>query len=136
MADDCTNVLLSSTRMEALGMAAVMSFAREWGGRVECMLDNKGVVGSWKRLRRPAPSEWAKVADRDVHGYIALLRQELAGVWRVRHVKGHAERRKRRELWTLHEVGNDAVDKMAGRVSAAVVAEVRQWDRRGHWRAR
>ena len=93
------------------------------------MLDNKGVVGSWKRLRRPAPSEWAKVADRDVHGYIALLRQELAGVWRVRHVKGHAERRKRRELWTLHEVGNDAVDKMAGRVSAAVVAEVRQWDK-------
>ena len=44
-------------------------------------------------------------------------------------MKGHTERRKRRELWTLHEVGNDAVDKVAGRVSAAVVAEVRQWDK-------
>ena len=70
------------------------------------------------------------MADRDVHGHIELLRQEAAGEWRVSHVKGHAERRKVRALWTLHEVGNDAVDKVAGRVSAAVVAEVRDWDER------
>ena len=65
-----------------------------------------------------------------MHGYIELLRQEVAGEWRVGHVKGHAERRKARAQWNLHEVGNDAVDKVAGRVSAAVVAEVRDWDER------
>ena len=43
-----------------------------------------------------APGAWAKVADRDVQGHIELLRGEVAGVWRVSHVKGHAERRKQR----------------------------------------
>ena len=83
VADDCTNVLLTSTRMEALGLAAVLSFARAWEGRVECRLDNQGVISSWRRLRRPAPGAWTKVADRDVHGYSELRRQEVAGEWRV-----------------------------------------------------
>ena len=96
VADDRTNALLTSTRMEALGLAAVLSFARAWSGRVECRLDNMGVINSWRRLRRPAPGAWAKVADRDVQGHIELLRGEVAGVWRVSHVKGHAERRKQR----------------------------------------
>ena len=59
-----------------------------------------------------------------------MLRSEAAGEWRVRHVKGHAERRKARALWTLDEAGNDATDKIAGRVTTAVVAEVRQWEER------
>ena len=94
----------------------MLSFARAWEGRVECRLDNQGVISSWRRLRRPAPGAWTKVADRDVHGHIELLRQEAAGEWRVSHVKGHAERRKVRALWTLYEVGNDAVDEVARRM--------------------
>ena len=128
VADDRTNILLSSTRMEALGLAGGLSYARAWTGRVEWRLDNTGVISSWRKLARAAPSAWAKVSDRDVHGHIELLRSEAAGQWRVAHVRGHAERRKARELWTLDEVGNDAADRVAGRISAAVVQEVRKWD--------
>ena len=62
-------IVLSSTRLEALGLAAGLSFARGWTGRVEWRLDNKGVISSWRRLRQAAPSAWAKVNDRDVQGY-------------------------------------------------------------------
>ena len=40
VADDCTNVLLSSTRMELLGLAAGMSYARRWAGEVQWRVDN------------------------------------------------------------------------------------------------
>jgi hypothetical protein len=33
-------VLLSSTRMEALGLAAGMSYARNWVGEVDWYIDN------------------------------------------------------------------------------------------------
>ena len=45
VADDRTNALLTSTRMEALGLAAVLSFARAWSGRVECRLDSAWGLG-------------------------------------------------------------------------------------------
>jgi hypothetical protein len=43
LAYDNTNVLLSSTRMEALGLAARMSYARNWVGKVDWCIDNMWV---------------------------------------------------------------------------------------------
>jgi hypothetical protein len=59
IADDCTNIPLSSTRLEALGLAAGLSFGRDWTGRVEWRLDNKGVIRSWRRLR-PSGVWWPR----------------------------------------------------------------------------
>jgi hypothetical protein len=40
-------VLLSSTRMEALGLAAGMSYARKWVGKVDWYIDNTaGVINN------------------------------------------------------------------------------------------
>jgi hypothetical protein len=36
------NVLLNTTRLEALGLVAGMSFARDWKGLVKWYLDNNG----------------------------------------------------------------------------------------------
>ena len=102
-----------------------MSYARMWTGAVDWKLDNMGVVRGWRKLRHMAPNAWTKVGDRDVYGYLGLLRAAVEGKWRVAHVKGHAERRKKRWEWSLDELSNDAVDKMAGRVRRAVTpAEV------------
>ena len=105
-----------------------MSYARMWTGAVDWKLDNMGVVRGWRKLRHMAPNAWTKVGDRDVYGYLGLLRAAVEGKWRVAHVKGHAERRKKRWEWSLDELSNDAVDKMAGRVRKAVTAEVGRWD--------
>jgi hypothetical protein len=48
LAPDNTNVLLSSTRMEALGLAAGMSYARNWVGKVDWYLDNIGVTNNFR----------------------------------------------------------------------------------------
>ena len=67
-ANDKENVLLSSTRMEALGLAAGMSYARAWTGRVEWRVDNLGVVKGFRKLRHMTPADWGRVSDRDVAG--------------------------------------------------------------------
>ena len=45
-----TNVLLSSTRMEALGLAAGMSYARNWVGKVDWYIDNMGVINNFRKM--------------------------------------------------------------------------------------
>jgi hypothetical protein len=44
IASHATNVLLNTTRMEALGLATGMSYARNWAGKVKWCIDNKGVI--------------------------------------------------------------------------------------------
>ena len=34
-----------------------------------------------------------RVSDRDVAGYLQLMRETVAGNWRVRHVRSYAEKR-------------------------------------------
>ena len=109
-ANEKENVLLSSTRMEALGLAAGMSYARAWTGRVEWRVDNLGVVKGFRKLRRMTPNDWCRAGDRDVTGYLQLMREAVAGDWRVRHVRGHAEKRAARSEWSLDELGNDQAD--------------------------
>ena len=50
----------------------------------------------------------ASQSDRDVAGYLQLMREKVAGNWRVRHVRAHAEKRASRAEWSLDELGNDA----------------------------
>ena len=135
-ANDKENVLLSSTRMEALGLAAGMSYARAWTGRVEWRVDNLGVVKGFRKLRHMTPADWGRVSDRDVTGYLQLMRETAAGDWAVRHVRGHAEKRAARAEWSLDELGNDQADGVAGRVRDALVSamsdyedQVREWRR-------
>ena len=69
-ANEKTNVLLSSTRMENLGLAAGMSYARDWMGRVEWRADNLGTVKGFGKVVRMTPNDWCRVSDRDVAGYL------------------------------------------------------------------
>jgi ribonuclease HI len=68
LASDNTNVLLSSTRMEALGFAAGMSYARNWVGKVDWYIDNTGVINNFRRMHRWVANDWSKAGDRDVNG--------------------------------------------------------------------
>jgi hypothetical protein len=52
IASDNTNVLLSSTWMKALGLAAGMSYARNWVGKVDWYIDNTGVINNFRRMNR------------------------------------------------------------------------------------
>jgi hypothetical protein len=47
---DNTNVLLSSNRMEALGLAAGMSYARSWVGKVDWYINNAGVINNFRKI--------------------------------------------------------------------------------------
>jgi hypothetical protein len=50
LASGNTNLLLSFTRMEALGLAAGMSYAREWIGKVGWYIDNTSrCTGEWRK---------------------------------------------------------------------------------------
>jgi hypothetical protein len=60
LASDNTNVLLSSTRIEALGLAAGMSYARNWVGKVDWYIDNTGVINNFWRMHRWAANDWSK----------------------------------------------------------------------------
>ena len=127
-ANEKTNVLLSSTRMENLGLAAGMSYARDWMGRVEWRADNLGTVKGFGKVVRMTPNDWCRVSDRDVAGYLQLMRSTVAGDWRVRHVRSHAEKRASRAEWSLDELGNDAADGVAGRVRDGLVQDVRRYE--------
>jgi hypothetical protein len=54
LAADNTNVLLSSTRIEALGLAAGMSHARNWEGNKVCIDWYIDYMGSDKQLPQDA----------------------------------------------------------------------------------
>jgi hypothetical protein len=45
------NVLPNTTRMETLGLAAGMSYARDWKGPVKWYLDNNGAQRNYRKMR-------------------------------------------------------------------------------------
>jgi hypothetical protein len=53
LASSATNVLLNATRMEALGLAAGMSYARNWKGSAKWYVDDKGAISNfWQQVCR------------------------------------------------------------------------------------
>jgi ribonuclease HI len=77
LAADNTNVLLSSTsstRMEALGLAAGMHVVcQELGGQGGLVyIDNMGVINNFRKMHRWVANDWSKAGDRDVNGYISM----------------------------------------------------------------
>jgi hypothetical protein len=73
------NVLLNTTRLEALGLVAGMSFARDWKGPVKWYLDNNEARRNYRKMRHWTAYDWCKAGDRDVFGYMELLRARLSG---------------------------------------------------------
>ena len=125
------NTIITSTRMEALGVAAGLSFARGWPGNVEWRLDNTSVITQYCTMRRWAANDWTKVNDRDVFGYIDCLRRsgEVLGRWRMLHQRGHVEKRKKsRRSWTDWEWGNVQSDRVAGNARRAAQRAQVAWD--------
>ena len=105
-----------------------MSYARDWAGRVEWRADSLGTVKGFGKVVRMTPNDWCRVSDRDVAGYLQLMREKVAGNWRVRHVRAHAEKRASRAEWSLDELGNDAADGVAGRVRDGLVRDLRRYE--------
>jgi hypothetical protein len=72
--------------MEALGLAAGMSYARNWNGKVKWYIDNKGVSNDY---------DWSKMGGKKIFAYININRMQdvVAGVWNVEHQRGHVEGR-------------------------------------------
>ena len=85
LAADNANVLLSSTRMEVLGLAAGMSYARNWVDKVDWYIDNMGVINNFRKMHRWVANDWSKAGDRDVNGYLNVIRNEVKGVRAVHH---------------------------------------------------
>ena len=116
IASHATNILLNTTRMEALGLAAGMSYARKWKGKVRWYIDNKGVIENFWKIPHCVANDWSKIGDRDVFGYIDKMRDSVQGEWDVRHQEGHVEGRKKdKRTWTDEETGNVNADHVAGR---------------------
>jgi hypothetical protein len=56
-------------------------------------------------------NDWSKMGDRDVFGYISRMQDVVAGVWDVKHQRGHVEGRKKdQRKWTNGEKGDVDVD--------------------------
>jgi hypothetical protein len=130
LASDNTNVLLSSTRMEALGLAAGMSYARNWVGKVDWYIDNTCVINNFRRMHRWIANDWSKAGDRDVNGYIDVMRQQVKGEWTVHHQLGHVEKRKKyrwKDPWTMAEWGNWVADGIAGHARKMAEMEEKEW---------
>jgi len=128
IASHATNILLNTTRMEALGLAAGMSYARKWKGKVRWYIDNKGVIENFWKIPHCVANDWSKIGDRDVFGYIDKMRDSVQGEWDVRHQEGHVEGRKKdKRTWTDEETGNVNADHVAGRVRLQAVREESVW---------
>jgi hypothetical protein len=133
LASDNTNVLLSSTRMDALGLTAGMSYARNWVGKVGWYIGNTGVINNFRRMHRWVASDWSKAGDRDVNSYIDVMRQQVKGEWTVHHQLGHMEKRKKywwKDPWTMAEWGT------IGSLMELLDARGRwqRWRRKSGWR--
>ena len=138
IASHATNVLLNTTRMEALGLAAGMPYSRNWAGKVKWYIDNKGVIENFWRMPNCVANDWNKMGDRDVFGYINRMQGVVAGVWDVKHQRGHVEgREKDQSLWTNEEKGNVEADHVCGRARKMALGDELMWlERVNEWRAR
>jgi hypothetical protein len=77
-------------------------------------------------MHRWVANDWSKAGDRDVNGYIDVIRQQVKGGWTVHHQLGHMEKRKKyrwKDPWTMAEWSNWVADGIL-------------LDARGRWRRR
>jgi hypothetical protein len=132
LASDNTNVMLSSARMEALGLAAGMSYARNWVGKADWHIDNTGVINNFGEYIGGSPMTGARRATvvLSINGYINVMRQQVKGEWTVHRQLGHVEKRKKyrwKGLWTMAEWGNWVADGIAGRARKMAEMEEKEW---------
>jgi hypothetical protein len=66
-----------------------MSVELEWVGKVTWHIDNKGVIENFWRMPSCVANDWCKIGDRDVFGSINHMQGVVAGVWDVKHQRGH-----------------------------------------------
>jgi hypothetical protein len=69
LASSATNVLLNTTRMEALGLAAGMSYARNWKGSVKWYVDNMGAISNFWAMPGSVANDWSDGRPRRVWVY-------------------------------------------------------------------
>ena len=108
-----------------------MSYARNWVSKVDWYIDNTGVINNFRRMHRWVANDWSKAGDRDVNGYIDVMRQQVKGEWTVHHQLGHVEKRKKYRWkdpsWTMAEWGNWVADGIAGRARKMAEMEEKEW---------
>jgi hypothetical protein len=70
-------------------VAGDVPYARNWVGKVDWYIDNTGVINNFRRMHRWVANDWSKskAGDRDVNGYIDVMRQQVKGEWTVQVVK-------------------------------------------------
>jgi hypothetical protein len=78
--------------MEALGLAAGMSYAPETGlvrlGVTLWYIDNKGVIQNLWRMPSCVATDWSKMGDRDVFGYMNhMLQGAVARVYGMLNIR-------------------------------------------------
>jgi hypothetical protein len=79
LASSRTNVLLNTTRIKALGLAAGMSYARNWKGSVKWYVDNKRVISNFWDMPGSVSNDWSKMGDQDVFWYINIMQSNSIG---------------------------------------------------------
>jgi hypothetical protein len=89
-----------------------MSYARNWVGKVDWYIDNMGVINNYRRMHRWIANDWSKAGDRDVNGYINVLRRRVKGEWAVHHQLGHVEKRKKYKWKVERPLDGDRVGKL------------------------
>jgi hypothetical protein len=108
-----------------------MSYARNWAGKVNWCIDNKCVIekiGACQTVY--IANDWSKMGDSDVFEYINRMQDVVAGVWNVKHWRGHVEGREtdQRE-WTKHneERSNVEADHICGRARKMALSDQIMW---------
>jgi hypothetical protein len=115
--------------MEALGLAAGMSYARNWKGSVKWYVDNMGAISNFWAMPGSVANDWSKMGDRDVFGYINIMQSKVLGEWDVIHQEGHVEKRKKdKSTWTIEEVGNVEADIVAGNARLGAKQDEEVWE--------
>jgi hypothetical protein len=82
-------------------------------------------------MNRWVANDWIKAGDRDVNGYINVLRRRVKGEWWAVHYQlGHVEKRKKykwKDPWTMTEWSNWVADGIAGSAWKMAEKEETEW---------
>jgi hypothetical protein len=82
-------------------------------------------------MHRWVANDWSKVGDRDVNGYIDVMRHQVKGGGQcITNSDMYVEKRKKyrwKDPWTMVEGGNWVVDGIAGRARKMAEMEEKEW---------
>jgi hypothetical protein len=105
---------------------------------VKSHIDNKGVIENFWRMSNCVANDWSKMGDKDVFAYISRMQDVVAGVWNVKHQRGHVEGRgKYQSKWTNEEKGDVEADHVCGMARKMALGDELRWlERVNEWRTR